>query len=105
MVTKLDAMTPAQKSIRRATLNWLARVGQPFTSSDRERLIYFLDKINTDSIWTVAIKKVFQEHGDIDKLIAALAAQAVDDPLTMSEIVGISATTLLLRYYDTKNPA
>jgi hypothetical protein len=66
-----------------------------------------LRNCKSDTLWGSAIKKAFRDEPDattVNLLIEQLASQAIDDFVTMTEIVGITATLLLLRFYDAKNP-
>lgn len=100
-------MTPAQKAIAKKAEYFTQRVNQPYTDQDREALVGILKQIDGDAtIWAVGIQEAFKKGGDaIDKLIDGLAAQAIDDFLTMNCVVGTQATIYLLRYFNTKNPA
>lgn len=96
--------TRSQEAIHRCAVTWMNRVAQPFSVDDLEKLLGILKHCESDSIWGVAIRKVFKDGGDMASLIVSLSSQAIDDPLTMAEIIGVNGTTLLLKYYDTKNP-
>lgn len=99
-------MSKVYHAIERKTRELISQVSQPFVNSDYVRLVEILQKVDgSGSIWGAAIKKVFDDGGQrIDTLINDLAGQAVDDFLTMSDIIGTKGTILLLRYYNTKNP-
>lgn len=100
--------TTAQKAIVKKMTALIDDLERPWTVYDLERLRHLLSKVKSDSLWGAAISQVFESKPPdayrLNKLIEQLASQAIDDFVTMVEIVGITATLLLLRYYDTKNP-
>lgn len=75
----------------------LAEIGRPYHPFDRSLLINLLKANNHDSLWGDAIRRTFEKDGDVDKLIAQLASQTMDDPFVMCCIVGRDAMVLLLR--------
>ena len=96
--------TPAQRAIDKKLTNLIAEMDRPFSDQDMDNLKDRLRLVRADSLWGTAILKVFKDGGNVEALIDNLASQAIDDFVTMTEIVGITATLLLLRYYDKTNP-
>lgn len=100
-------MTPAQNAIEKKTSQLVHELGQPWRFSDLNKLAELLKECKHDSIWGLAIQQIMAQEPDaarLESLLDGLANQAIDDFVTMTEIVGITATLLLLRYFDTKNP-
>lgn len=75
------------------------KVGEPFRGTDLPQLLEILHDVEPTSAWGVGIKYAFENKCDIVELLAQLASQAVDDPLTMMKIVGFEGTILLLKYH------
>lgn len=92
-------MTKAQVAIEQLMTSLIEKVGKPMTLHDIETLIEMLRKVEHDSLWGTAISNVFENGGDVNLLIKQLASQSVDDPFTMSCIVGMKATIMLLRSF------
>lgn len=95
-------MTQAQKAVGLTMLAMITEIGEPLTEHDWTNLRNILQDCKSDSFWGLAIRKVFDDGGDVEALINGLADQAMDDVFTMSCIVGKEGTRLLLRTIQTE---
>lgn len=90
-------LTKAQTALHKKMGQILEEIGKPITKDGMATLENLLKANKHDSLWGLAIRRVFNDDGDKAKLITMLADQAMDDPFTMQCIVGMDATILLLR--------
>lgn len=75
-------------------MNW-----QTLTHKEK-RIAYLLAEVEHDSVWGMAIAKYNQNRTNdrFKQLIIELSSQALDDPGTMSKIIGWELVDLLLNY-------
>jgi hypothetical protein len=74
----------------------MERVEKPLSCLEEAALVESLEAVRGTGIWNHAIQNAVRENLIAD-LIPDLAAQAVDDPLTMHCVLGLDGLALLLR--------
>lgn len=106
MTINVKAMKPSHKAIYTKAAALVTQLDQPWYASDLERLVHYLRKCKHGSPWGIVIRDILSvpvpDANVLNSMIDNLSKQAVDDFVTMTEIVGSDATILLLRYYDKK---
>jgi hypothetical protein len=96
-------MNKAQEALNRKMALLIEQVGTPLTPAERETMLINLSKVQSDSLWGVAIRQVFDAPDSdlnrklVQSLVEQLASQAIDDPFTMSCVVGHKTMVLLLK--------
>jgi hypothetical protein len=74
----------------------MERVQKPLSCLEEAALIESLEAVHGTGVWHHAIQNAVRENLVAD-LLPDLAAQAVDDPLTMHCVLGLDGLILLLR--------
>ena len=94
-------MNKGQQAIAKKMHYLIEQVGAPFTMRDKIKLFQILQSraIDVDHPWGAIIHRTITlgPCAEVDKLMADLSDQALDDPITMIKIVGETGTILLLR--------